>query len=112
MRGASSRISRTPVPNPMARLQPTISRALRRGMTLTELIVAIGVMGLIAATLGTLALSVEVQGDHVQGTGDAVQHARVVLDRIQRNLRQATAAENYPAYLVVPQVNGTDSYPH
>lgn len=81
-------------------------------MTLTELVVAMGVTGMIAAALGTLALSVEIESQEIQGSADAVQHARVTLDRIQRTLRQATCTETYPGYLVVPTVIGTDSYPH
>jgi prepilin-type N-terminal cleavage/methylation domain-containing protein len=106
-----------PRPKHAARRTPALAtwrsgRAARRGMTLTELVVAIGVMGMIAAALGTLALSIEIENQEIQGSADAVQHARVTLDRIQRTLRQATCAETYPGFLVVPEVIGTDSYPH
>jgi hypothetical protein len=84
-------------PFPKLRRTPVASR---RALTLLELLIATSIMTIMAGVLGALALSVQMHSEHSQGQGEAVQHARVVLDRIQRTLNEATASEDFPGFAV------------
>lgn len=85
--------------------------APRRGVTLTELLIAVAVMAMMAVALSTLSTSVELIGSASRGRTEAVQHARVTLDRIQRTCREATANASYPGFFAVPELVGSESFP-
>src|SRR5690349_17194809 len=74
----------------------------RKALTLIELLIATSIMAIMAGVLGGLALSVQMHSKHSQGHGEAVQHARVVLDRLQRTMNAATTSESFPGFFVVP----------
>lgn len=69
------------------------------------------VTGIMAVTLGTLATSVRQTGDFTGGQSDALQHARVVLDRIERLVNQARTTETYPGVVVVDESVGSYRFP-
>ncbi len=84
---------------------------LRRGLTLIELLIAMSIMAMVVGTLGALAHGVRLAFEYTEGRGQAVQHARVVLDRIARRVEQCTASELFPGFLVVPQYEGGVEFP-
>lgn len=83
----------------------------RRGLTLIELMIATSIMTIMAGVLGGLALSVQMQSRHSQGHGEAVQHARVVLDRMQRAMHEAQTSPSFPGFHVVADTYGTYKLP-
>lgn len=88
--------------------RPTVRRA---GLTLLELLIATTMMLMLAGVLGGLAAAVQTSADYSQGHGDATQHARVALERITRNVTQATAAAEHPGFAVVFDQIGPWQYP-
>lgn len=80
-------------------------------MTLLELLIATSIMAIMAGVLGALAHSVQMQSQHSASHGEAVQHARVVLDRMQRVMNEAIANEQFPGIFVIPTTVGADMYP-
>ncbi len=83
----------------------------RVGLTLLELLIASSIMAIMAGVLGALALSVQMQSEHSQGHGEAVQHARVVIDRLQRLMNEATANEQFPGFYIQSEKVGPYWYP-
>ncbi len=83
----------------------------RSGLTLIELLIAMSIMAMVAGSLGALAHSVQLSYEYTEGYGKATQHARVILDRIERHVEQATANDQFPGFLVVPSVEGSYEYP-
>jgi type II secretory pathway pseudopilin PulG len=83
----------------------------RAALTLIELLIATSIMAIMAAVLGGLAMSVQMQSEHSQSHGEAVQHARIVLDRLQRTINEARTSESFPGFLVVPETVSGHSLP-
>jgi type II secretory pathway pseudopilin PulG len=76
-------------------------------MTLLELLIATSIMAIMSAVLGSLALCVQMQSRFSQGQGEAVQHARVVLDRLQRHMQESNVSPQFPGFAVfADQVSG------
>ena len=73
----------------------------RSGMTLLELLIAMSIMAMVMGALGALAKGVQEGFRYTEGHGLATQHARVVLERIGRTVREATANEKFPGVIVV-----------
>lgn len=73
----------------------------RAGLTLVEVLIASTVMAMTALALATLADAVRITDQHVTGQGTATQHARVVIDRIDRVAREAWASEQFPGVIVI-----------
>jgi hypothetical protein len=73
----------------------------RRGLTLTELIIAGAIMAMLTIGMGSLVMTVHATNAYCRGQGIAAQHARVTLDRIDRAVRQARANREFPGCLVV-----------
>jgi len=102
---------------PHSALTLTLSRrerghiSLRRGLTLLELMLAIGITLMIVGAMGGLARTVEQGFEYSEGYGLATQHARVVLDRIAENVSQAAANNLFPGCLVVAETVGADRFP-
>jgi hypothetical protein len=80
-------------------------------MTLLELVLAASILLMVVGALGAVANAVQQGYEYCEGYGLATQHARVVLDRIARNVCQATANEQFPGFLVVPSYEGAWRYP-
>ncbi len=83
----------------------------RRGLSLAELLISMSIMTIIAGTLGTLAMAIQMSSKYTRSHGAVVQHARVALDRIERTVREATATEQYPGLVVITETVGTWKFP-
>jgi hypothetical protein len=83
----------------------------RRGLTLTELLVATTIMIMIAGAMGTLAMTVHSANDYCRAHILSAQHARVSLDRIEQALEDSLANEQFPACLVVAEQAGSQELP-
>lgn len=83
----------------------------RRGLTLIELLIAAAVTSMIAMALGTMARGVQLTSTYSEGLATATQHARVALERIQRNVSGATANQNFPGAVVFNDTIGGQSLP-
>jgi prepilin-type N-terminal cleavage/methylation domain-containing protein len=85
--------------------------ASRRGLTLAELLIAMAVMGLVAAGMASLALTVGSASDVSHSQWLVTQHARVTIQRIERTVAGAYATSQFPGFIVVSQTRGTSSFP-
>ena len=85
--------------------------ARRRGLTLTELLIAGTIMAMLAGGMGTLVMTVHSTNDYCRGQAIAAQHARVTLDRIDRAVRMAQTSESFPGCLVVSEAAGGHEFP-
>jgi len=61
--------------------------------------------------LGGITKAVQLSFEYNQGHGDATQHARVVLERICRTAREATANEKFPGFIVLAEEVGSWRFP-
>lgn len=80
-------------------------------MTLAEMLVATAIMGMMAAALSTIALAVQMAHEYAAEQGVMAQHARVIIDRIQRSFSTATASESFPGAQVVTYYDSTYPFP-
>lgn len=83
----------------------------RRGLTLIELMISIAVSAVLVGTMSVLAESVRTNATFSGGQNMAVQHAQVVLQRIQRLVNDAYATETYPGVVVVDETVNSFRYP-
>lgn len=65
-------------------------------MSLVELLIALAIMGSMAAMVAGLSQAATSGWRFGQGHADATQHARVALERITRTVREAYASEEHP----------------
>lgn len=86
-------------------------QAARRGLTLAELLVATTILLMIATAVGMLASAVHGSHAFCQGYLTAGQHARVALSRIEQALRKTYANEQFPGFLVVSEIAGSQALP-
>ena len=77
----------------------------RSGLTMIELLVASAIMVLIVGALAFLAKAVQVGAEYGGGHGEAIQNARVVLERITHMANEATTSQSFPGMLVVPHTD-------
>lgn len=92
----------------------TIARCLpqaRRGFTMIELMIASAIMASLVLALGIMSDAVYRGSEHCEGYGLAVQHARVVRERIARRVSTATANELFPGVLVVSETVDNETFP-
>ena len=87
------------------------SRKRHQGLTLLELMIAMTIMVMIVGTLGVMANGIQQSYEYTDGHGTATQHARVVLERIGRTVRKATANEQFPGAIVVSESIGPWQFP-
>lgn len=85
-------------------------RRLRRGLTLLELMIAMSVSTILVGALAVLASATRQTSDFNSGQSSAVQHARVVHDRLQRFVNEAYATEAYPGVVVVDETVNSNRY--
>ena len=80
-------------------------------MTLLELLIAMSIMLMVVGTLAGIARAVQLGFEYNQGHGNATQHARVVIERITRMVREATANESFPGFVVLAEETGSWRFP-
>jgi len=93
------------------RLSACSLRPTRRGITLVELLVATALLTLIAVGLASFARTVEIGADYGHGRSIATQHARVVVERIERTVNQAHATESNPGFAILAESFGSALFP-
>ena len=98
-----------PVPNKGSKLP--MPRSRRHGLTLIELLLASAIMVMTMAALAGLGKAVAVNAAYGDGHGQAVQHARVTLERITRMAREATASPSFPGLLVLADIEAGWRFP-
>ena len=86
-------------------------RRFRHGMSLIELTLAMTIMTLVAGTLGALSMTVQQTNDHASGRAMAMQHARVLTQRIERAISDAHGSESFPGMLMLAEQVGSESFP-
>ena len=86
-------------------------RARRPGVTLLELLIALTIAVMVVGALGAITRTVQLGFEYNQGYGAATQHARVLLDRITRTAREATANEQFPGFVVLAEHVGPWRFP-
>ena len=96
--------------------KPTISIRMRskgvpHGLTLIELLIAVSIIAMTAAALGSLARATQISAVYVEGHSTAAQHARVTLERMQRAVRTATASETFPGIAMFSENVSGNRYP-
>ncbi|HOM18912.1 MAG TPA: hypothetical protein PLQ00_16390, partial [Thermoguttaceae bacterium] len=62
---------------------------------------ALAVAVMVVGALMALSRAAAIGAAYTDGVGLTTQHARVVLDRIARTVREATANEQFPGFIVV-----------
>src|SRR4029079_11839812 len=72
---------------------------------------AVAILAILAGAMGTLAYGVGTANDYCRGQNEAAQHARVVLERIRRNVINCKASESFPGCMVASTTVGAYSYP-
>lgn len=95
--------------SPTCRL--STARHARRGLTLSELLIAATIMVMIVGAMSMLAMTVHSANDHCQGQSLAAQHGRVVLDHLTRSISSANASESFPGLVVISEQLGSDAFP-
>lgn len=83
----------------------------RAGLTLIELLMSVAIMGIMAGAMSMLAISVQQSSAYNEGRGTALQHARVVFERINRVAGTAATAPAHPGMGVVITTSGANQYP-
>lgn len=84
---------------------------LKRGLSLAELLVASAVMGIICLSFGTLAMSVQMANEYSQEKNLVGQHARVILQRVERTMQSAYATESFPGMLPITYYYASYDFP-
>lgn len=87
------------------------AQASRRALTLIELMISIAVTTVLLGAIASMAATVNQTSAFNAGQNDALLHARVTLDRIERLLSEAYALETYPGAVVVDESVGSYRYP-
>ena len=94
------------------RSNPTlVASRCRAGLTLVELLSAVAILAVIGLAMGTLSMTIQQGSEYSSGRLEAAQHARVVIDRIQRTLRDAHASEQFPGFYIATSASTYYSSP-
>jgi len=83
----------------------------KRGLSLAELLVASAVMGIICLSFGTLAMSVQMANEYSQEKNLVGQHARVILQRVERTIQGAHASEGFPGIVPITYYYASYDFP-
>ena len=83
----------------------------RRALTLVEMLVAMAVLGILAVGLGAMVTTIHQSNDFVRREGEALQHARIAMERIKRTCQSAHATADYPGFWTVATTSGSYSFP-
>lgn len=85
--------------------------ARRSGLSLTEFLVAVTIMSMVAVAIGTASLTSTRLDAVAQGTSDTVQHARVVQDIFRRTVSRAHGSLAFPGLLVLARTTPMGTFP-
>lgn len=83
----------------------------KAGLSLVELLIALAIMGAMAAMVAGLSQAATSGWLYSQGHADATQHARVSLERMMRTVREAYATADHPGCVVVYSEVGSWRFP-
>lgn len=83
----------------------------RGGLTLLEMLISISIVSIIALAMSGLAITVRQTTAYTQGYGTALQHGRVVLERIHSLVSGAYTTPNHPGVVVVFDPLGSYRFP-
>lgn len=81
------------------------------GLTLVEMMIAMSIMAIVVVVLATLARAVQLSAEYGDSHAEATHHARVVIERITRTVREATTSDDFPGFLVVADTIDGNRYP-
>ena len=87
------------------------TRHRRVGMSLTEFLVAVTIMSLVAVAIGTASLTSSSLDATAQGMSETIQHARVVQDIFRRTVSQAHGSLAFPGLLVLTRSTAMGVFP-
>jgi hypothetical protein len=93
-------------PNPS---RPVLSS--RRALTLAELLIGLAITAMIVGGAAAVVRTVRVGSDYSYGHGAAIQHGRVLAERIGRAVRQAAATDLEPPLVVLADEAGAWRFP-
>ncbi len=88
-----------------------MNKKISFGLTLLEVLISLAVLVLVVGALIGLSRAVAIGSAYSDGVGMTTQHARVVLDRISRSVREAAANAQFPGFLVVADQVGPWRFP-
>lgn len=71
-----------------------------RGFTVVEMIIAVGLVSMIGVAMATLSTAAHTSNGYVEETGEAIQHARVTIERVRRAIQSAHASDEFPGFVV------------
>lgn len=80
-------------------------------MTLAELLIASSIMVMVASAMGTLAFTVQNTNKFSGGNATAAQHGRVIVQRMQRIIQEATTSRDFPGCAVFSETVGIYEFP-
>jgi hypothetical protein len=80
-------------------------------MSLAELSLSLAILALVATSIGSMAATLQSVTSYTRGQSNAVQHGRVVLDRLDRMLQAANVSESFPGFMVVSWTEGSSAFP-
>ena len=83
----------------------------RRALSLVEMLIATTVMAVIAVSLASVSMSVEMGAAHADEKGDVTQRGRVALSRVNNAMDNAHGTDQFPGYVVFPIVINGQVYP-
>lgn len=69
-------------------------------MTLTEVLISVMLLVMLAAGAASLSMAVGQADEHSRGVTEVAQQARILIDRLERTIREATGSEQFPGLLV------------
>lgn len=72
---------------------------------------SLAVLGMMAVAMAGLARAVQMNNDYGEGNATVTQHARVVMERIERTVSEAVASRSFPGVLVVDTYVGSWRFP-
>lgn len=87
------------------------NKKIRKGFTLLEVLLALAVGVMVVGALMALSRAAAIGSAYTEGVGLTTQHGRVVLDRIARTVREATASDQFPGFIVVADQVGPWRFP-
>ncbi len=109
--GYSAMYQNLDAPKPIGTIAQQSPTRRDAGLTLVELLIAMAIMGTMAAMVAGLSQAATSGWQYGQGHADATQHARVALERIARTVREAWATPDFPGCAISSSNVGSWRFP-